>query len=236
MEELQNLLNALKKREFKTFEEASAQLTEVITLKTAVLAFEKESLMKIVPATFMKTQQFVTAAKNDLKKLESDANNAVKRGLDDLYAKVKSHVTNANQMSIQSRFSDASDSLQKARAALNVLDAPPFNSIDAAKSFVKDYRAQIETAEKKVADSLTKNSINDKIREAKMQTPLPSTPLPPMPVTTATSVGTVVASDSTPLPRRPRRRVPALNPQLHQLSNSLVINWLFCRRPQLIMI
>jgi stress response protein YsnF len=167
MEALESLLNSLKKREFKTFEEANAQLAEVLKLKDAVVAFEKESLMKIVPATFTKTQQFVTAAKNDLKKLESDASNVVKRALDDLYSNVKSHFTTANQMHYHNRYAEASDSLQKARAALGVLDTPPYNLSDAAKTFVGDYRAQIETTENKIADSLMGSLVDDKIRGAK---------------------------------------------------------------------
>jgi uncharacterized protein (DUF1810 family) len=167
MEALEGLLNALKKREYKSFEEANAQLEEVIKLRDAVVAFEKESLLKIVPATFAKTQQFVTSAKNELKKLEADSSAFVKKTLDGLFSNVKTPLTNATNMHFHNRYPEASESLEKARTALVALDVAPYNLAESVKVYVADARTQIDTLEKKISDSMMGRVVDDKVREAK---------------------------------------------------------------------
>ncbi len=167
MEALEGLLSSLKKRVYNSFEEANAQLEEVIKLRDAVLAFEKESLMKIVPATFAKTQQFVSSAKNDLKKLESDARSFVTKALDGLYANVKTPISNATDMHFHHRYTEASQALEKAHAGLIALDVAPYNLSDAVKTFLNESRVQIDTLEKKIAESMMGRVVDDKIREAK---------------------------------------------------------------------
>ncbi len=168
MEALEELLKSLKKREAnKSLEEANAQLQEILQLRDAVVAFEKESLTKIVPATFAKTQKFITDAKNDLKKLESDAAAFIKKTVDPLISDAKSFGNKAKESVFHDRYPECLDAIAKAREMIAKLSAAPYNTHPSVTAFLPDFIKLIDNYEREVGEKQLKKLVTTKISDAK---------------------------------------------------------------------